>query len=177
MRVYDPCSGSGGMLILSAEHVREHGGNPKNLGLYGQEDNGGVWSISKMNMILYGIPDADLRNGDTLAEPLHVEGGELMRFDRVITNPPFSQNYSADGIPHPERFPYGFCPESGKKADLMFLQHMVSVLRQGVAWSARSCPTGCCSGAVLAHRKNALRDGLFDVRHSVVHEANDRWGE
>ena len=55
---------------------------------------------------------------------------ELMRFDRVITNPPFSQNYSADGIPHPERFPYGFCPESGKKADLMFVQHMVSVLRQ-----------------------------------------------
>ena len=150
MRVYDPCSGSGGMLILSAEHVREHGGNPRNLGLYGQEDNGGVWSISKMNMILHGIPDADLRNGDTLAEPLHVEGGELMRFDRVITNPPFSQNYSADGIPFPERFPYGFCPESGKKADLMFVQHMHSVLRQPVttgAWSAPSCPTGCSSAA------------------------------
>ena len=130
-RVYDPCSGSGGMLIMSAEHVREHGGNPKNLGLYGQEDNGGVWSMSKMNMILHGIPDADLRNGDTLGEPLHVGGGELMRFDPVITNPPFSQNYSADGLPFKERFPYGFCPESGKKADLMFVQHMVSVLRQG----------------------------------------------
>ena len=46
MRVYDPCSGSGGMLILSAEHLREHGGNPRNLGLYGQEDNGGVWSLA-----------------------------------------------------------------------------------------------------------------------------------
>ena len=69
MRVYDPCSGSGGMLILSKEYVDEHGGNPRNLGLYGQEDNGGVWSICKMNMILHGIPDADLRNGDTLAEP------------------------------------------------------------------------------------------------------------
>lgn len=44
-RVYDPCSGSGGMLNLSAEHVREHGGNPRSLGLYGQEDNDGVWSI------------------------------------------------------------------------------------------------------------------------------------
>jgi type I restriction enzyme M protein len=44
MRVYDPCCGSGGMLILAAEHVREHGGNPRNLGLYCQEDNGGVWS-------------------------------------------------------------------------------------------------------------------------------------
>ena len=88
MRIYDPCSGSGGMLILSNQYVEEHGGNPRNLALFGQEDNGGVWSISKMNMILHGISDADLRNGDTLAEPLHVDAGELMRFDRVITNPP-----------------------------------------------------------------------------------------
>lgn len=128
MRVYDPCSGSGGMLIQSAEYVQDRGDDPRDLGLYGQEDNGGVWSISKMNMILHGIADADLRNGDTLAEPLHTAGGQLMRFDRVITNPPFAQNYSAAGLPFPERFVYGRCPESGKKADLMFVQHMVAVL-------------------------------------------------
>jgi type I restriction enzyme M protein len=87
MRIYDPCSGSGGMLILSKEYVEEHGGNARNLALFGQENNGGVWSISKMNLLLHGIPDADIRNADTLAEPLHTEGGELTRFDRVITNP------------------------------------------------------------------------------------------
>jgi type I restriction enzyme M protein len=129
MRIYDPCSGSGGMLILSKEHVEEHGGNARNLALFGQENNGGVWSISKMNLLLHGIPDADIRNGDTLADPLHTEGGELMRFDRVITNPPFSQNYTQEGIPFPERFPYGWCPEGGKKADLMFVQHMISLIR------------------------------------------------
>ena len=131
MRIYDPCSGSGGMLILSKEYLDEHGLNSKNLRLYGQESNGGVWSISKMNMILHDIADADVRNGDTLAEPLHLEGGELMRFDRVITNPPFSQNYTRDGMPFPERFHFGFCPETGKKADLMFVQHMLAVLRSG----------------------------------------------
>ncbi len=152
------------MLILSAEYVREHGGNPRNLGLYGQEDNGGVWSICKMNMLLHGIPDADLRNDDTLAEPLHLEGGELMRFDRVITNPPFSQNYAADGIPFPERFRYGFCPESGKKADLMFVQHMLSVLRPDGAWSAPSCPTACCSGrAEKEIRTGFIEDDLLDA--------------
>ena len=41
MKVYDPCSGSGGMLIMSNEYVEEHGGDPRNLGLFGQEDNGG----------------------------------------------------------------------------------------------------------------------------------------
>jgi type I restriction enzyme M protein len=133
MRIYDPCSGSGGMLIHARDFVAEHGGDPRNLGLYGQELNGSAWSMSKMNMILHGIPDADLRNNDagTLEDPAHLEAGELMRFDRIVTNPPFSQNYTVSGIPFPERFPYGFCPEGGKKADLMFVQHMVSVLRQG----------------------------------------------
>jgi type I restriction enzyme M protein len=131
MRIYDPCSGSGGMLVLSKEYLDEHRFDSRNLGLFGQESNGGVWSISKMNMLLHGVADADVRNEDTLARPEHVEGGELMRFDRVVTNPPFSQNYSRTGMKFPERFRFGFCPESGKKADLMFVQHMLAVLRPG----------------------------------------------
>jgi len=129
MSVYDPCAGSGGMLIYAANHVAEEGGDPTDLVLAGQENNGTTWSISKMNMLLHGIPDADLRNDDTLANPAHVEDGELQRFDRVITNPPFSQNYDKADMAHPERFRYGYTPEGGKKADLMFLQHMVAVLR------------------------------------------------
>ena len=129
MRIYDPCVGSGGMLIHSKQYVEERGGNPFNLRLYGQDNNGGVWPMCKMNMILHGIADADIQNDDVLSSPLHLDGGELMRFDRVITNPPFSQNYSKTGMKFPERFRYGFCPESGKKGDLMFLQHMLAVLR------------------------------------------------
>lgn len=164
MRIYDPCSGSGGMLILSKEHVEEHGGNSRNLALFGQENNGGVWSISKMNLLLHGIPDADIRNADTLAEPLHTEGGELMRFDRVITNPPFSLNYTKDGIPFPERFRYGWCPEGGKKADLMFVQHMISVLRpQGTV--ATVMPHGVLfrGGTEREIRKGLLDDDLLDA--------------
>ncbi len=129
MRIYDPCVGSGGMLTLAKQHVEEHGGDARNLALYGQDNNGGVWAICKMNMLLHGIADADIQNEDTLAKPMHREGGELMRFDRVLTNPPFSQNYTRAGTEFQERFRYGWCPESGKKADLMFAQHMVSVLR------------------------------------------------
>jgi type I restriction enzyme M protein len=101
MKIYDPCSGSGGMLVMSKEYLVEHALNSKNLGLYGQESNGGVWSISKMNMLLHGIPDADVRNEDTLGKPQHTEGGELMRFDRVITNPPFSPNYEKKELAYP----------------------------------------------------------------------------
>jgi type I restriction enzyme M protein len=139
--IYDPCVGSGGMLILAKDYIDEHGGDGTRADLCGQEANGTVWSIAKMNMLLHGISTADLRNDDTLAEPQHVEGGELMRFDRVLSNPPFSINWgTADtdrqGQPvfkpkHPERFRYGQVPLGSKKADLMFLQHMVAVLRDG----------------------------------------------
>lgn len=134
MRVYDPCAGSGGMLIQSSTYVEEHNGDPRDLALYGQESYGGTWSMSKMNLILHGIRDANIANDDTLATPTHVSGGELLHFDRIITNPPFSLNYNKADMDFPERMEYGWCPESGKKADLMFVQHMLAVLRpSGVA--------------------------------------------
>jgi type I restriction enzyme M protein len=126
--VYDPCCGSGGMLILSKEYLEEQGGDPKHLSLFGQEASGSVWAIAKMNMLLHGITSADLRNEDTLTDPQHVEGGELMRFDRILTNPPFSIGFTPSNQ-FPERFQYGQVPEGAKKADLMFLQHMVASLK------------------------------------------------
>ncbi len=129
MEIYDPTVGSGGMLIQSREYVAETGGNSRNLSLFGQEDNGGTWSICKMNMILHGVNAADIRQGDTLKDPQHVEGtGELKRFDRVIANPPFSQNYIRKEMKFDTRF-HTFMPESGKKADLMFVQHMLASLK------------------------------------------------
>ena len=92
-RIYDPCCGSGGMLIAAKEYIDEHGEDGRKADLFGQEFNGTVWSIAKMNMLLHGISNAWLENEDTLAEPLHVEGGELLRFDRILTNPPFSINW------------------------------------------------------------------------------------
>jgi type I restriction enzyme M protein len=131
MRVYDPCSGSGGMLIYAREHVAEHGteADALNLSLFGQENNGTTWAISKLNMVLHGINNADLANDDTLLTPNHLDDrGNLLRFDRVLTNPPFSQNYATAGMDHKERFGYGWTPENGKKADLMFAQHVLAVL-------------------------------------------------
>src|SRR6266540_494485 len=165
MSVYDPCSGSGGMLILSKDYVEEHGGNPRNLRLAGQENNGGVWSISKMNLLLHGIPDADMQNGDTLAEPMHLQGGRLERFDRVLSNPPFSLNYSREGMQHKERFQWGWAPEGGKKADLMFVQHMVSVLKAGKGLAATVMPHGVLfrGGAERAIRTKLLEQDVIEA--------------
>ena len=164
MGIYDPCSGSGGMLIYARNHVADNGGDATNLVLAGQENNGTTWAISKMNMLLHSIRDADLHNNDTLNSPEHTSGGELRRFDRVITNPPFSQNYDKASLTHTERFRYGYTPEGGKKADLMFLQHMLAVLKSdGIV--ATVMPHGVLfrGGAEGAIRRRIIEDDLLDT--------------
>jgi type I restriction enzyme M protein len=131
MSVYDPTVGSGGMLIQMRDYLREKGGSADELALYGQDSKGNVWSICKMNMLLHGISHADIRQQDTLREPQHLdETNELKRFDRVVANPPFSQNYIKKDLKFSGRFPV-MMPEKGKKADLMFVQHMLAVLKHG----------------------------------------------
>ena len=140
MRIYDPCSGSGGMLIAAHEYVVGHGGDGADVRLFGQEDNGSAWTIAKMNMILHGIRGVDIRLGDTLSDPQHLKRpGEVMQFDRVITNPPFSQAYIPGDLETDsdkreaqemlrQRFRFGSCSSGSKKADWMFAQHMLASL-------------------------------------------------
>ena len=131
LSIYDPTCGSGGMLIISREYVEQSGGDPTNLELCGQVNDASAWSICKLNMLLHGVPGADIRLEDTLLHPQHREAGALERFDRVIANPPFSQNYTRNNMEYPERFRWGWCPTTGKKGDLMFAQHMLAVCKPG----------------------------------------------
>ncbi|MBC8385346.1 MAG: type I restriction-modification system subunit M [Candidatus Cloacimonetes bacterium] len=124
--IYDPTCGSGGMLIESKNYVETRYGNSKKLGFYGQELSGTTWSMCKMNMLFHDIYDAEILNGDTLDDPQHIENGELQRFDIVIANPPFSQNY--DKLKN-FRDRFNFWMPTKKKADFMFVQHMISVLK------------------------------------------------
>lgn len=124
--IYDPTVGSGGMLIECKNYVEARYGSSRGLSFYGQEMNGTTWSLCKMNMLFHEIFDAKIEQGDTLMKPQHLEGGELKRFDIVIANPPFSQNYN-DIKEHRERFRF-WMPKK-KKADFMFVQHMMNVLK------------------------------------------------
>ena len=128
--IYDPTVGSGGFLIQAHQYVEEQGQNADDLALYGQDSNGTVWSICKMNMILHNVTRSTIENGDTLEDPLILDNGHIRKFDRVLANPPFSQNYSRASMKFTSRF-REWCPETGKKADLMFVQHMLASLKPG----------------------------------------------
>ena len=131
MRICDPTFGSAGMLIFTADHVRENGGNPQNLVLHGQERNLGTLAIGKLNMLLHGLPTARLEPGDVIAEPgLLDETGRLLSYDRVIANPPFSlKSWGSEFAPHDphHRFDrYGAAPPK-TRGDFAFLLHMLGV--------------------------------------------------
>ncbi|HHI5045578.1 TPA: type I restriction-modification system subunit M [Vibrio parahaemolyticus] len=167
MRIYDPTTGSGGMLVQTRNYLKEHGENPANLSLFGQEMNLNTWAICKMNMFLHGVHSADIRKGDTLREPKHTKGGELLTFDRVIANPPFSlkkwgkDECDSDGF---GRFPYGTPPKDA--GDLAFVQHMIaSTNNEGMV------------GVVMPHgvlfrgsSEKAIRQGILedDLLEAVI---------
>lgn len=130
-RIYDPTTGSGGMLVESLHYIKDNGGNSKNVSLFGQEINLGTWAICKMNMLFHNARGADIKKGDTIRDPKHLEGGALKTFDKILANPPFSlKNWGIEEAQADQyhRFPYGIPPKS--YGDLAFVSHMVASLNQ-----------------------------------------------
>ncbi len=148
--IYDPTCGSGSLLIKTGNTAKEKENDLiKSLALYGQEMNGSSWSMAKMNMFLHQIMDARIYWGDTLANPLHLDSdGNLMQFDVIVSNMPFSQDKWAAGFNNSSsmagngrefkmeaaldryhRFDWGVPPAS--KGDWAFLLHMIASLRSG----------------------------------------------
>jgi len=165
MKIYDPTVGSGGMLIQTRNYLMKNGDNAQNLSLYGQEENQNTWAICKMNMFLHGVVNADIKIGDTLGNPQHTRGGELMSFDRVIANPPFSLKKwgkkIADSDPY-GRYPYGTPPKDA--GDLAFIQHMIASLnaegKMGVVVPHGVLFRGASEKAI---RKGILEDDLLEA--------------
>ena len=165
MRICDPTAGSGGMLIECAHHIERKGGNPRNLTLHGQEKNLGTWAICKMNMLLHGLPDARIEKGDTIRDPKLVDEGELLLYDRVIANPPFSLDEWGRDVAESDgygRFRFGVPPKT--KGDLAFVQHMVAVLngagRLGVVMPHGVLFRGAAEGRI---RRGLLEEDLFEA--------------
>ncbi|AEV67201.1 type I restriction-modification system subunit M [Acetivibrio clariflavus] len=164
-RIYDPTVGSGGMLIQSLAYIKEHGGNWKNVSLFGQEINLSTWAICKMNMLLHNAKGADIQKGDTIREPMHLEGGMMKTFDKVLANPPFSlDNWGYDEAqadPY-HRFPYGVPPKS--YGDLAFVCHMIASLNNKGKMGT-VVPHGVLfrGGAEANIRKGFLKDDLVEA--------------
>jgi type I restriction enzyme M protein len=165
MRICDPACGSGGMLISCAKYIEGLGGNPLNISLYGQEKNINTWAICKMNMLLHGLVDAHVERGDTIRDPKLVKNGELILFDRVIANPPFSlKNWGKEDIEKDGygRFRFGLPPKS--YGDLAFVQHMVATINnRGMVGVVMPHGVLFRGGAEERIRKGILKEDLLEA--------------
>jgi type I restriction enzyme M protein len=157
--VYDPTCGSGSLLLKVGDQATAQ------VTLYGQESDGPTAGLAYMNMVLHGSPTADIKQGNTLANPLFTENGQLKTFDYVVANPPFSDKRWSTGLdplndPH-ERFKHIGVPPP-KQGDYAYLLHIVRSLKsQGKG--ACILPHGVLfrGNAEAEIRKNLIRRGYI----------------
>jgi len=129
--VYDPAYGSGGMLISAYQHVENEFGKEAldKLFLFGQEVNYKTLALSKMNLYIHDIRNAQVAQGDSLLYPKFKEKEGIKKFNMVIANPPWNQDgYDEETLKKgefwKERFEYGFTPR--QSADWAWIQHMLA---------------------------------------------------
>lgn len=165
--IYDPACGSGGMLVEAVNEVVAHGGSAQAIRLYGQEVSLTTSAIARMNLFLRDIEDARIVRGDTLLQPKHLDAaGNLMRFDVVLANPPFS--LKKWGSKEWERDPFGrnqlgVPPTSN--GDMAWIEHMLSSMKDGHGRVGVVMPHGVLfrGGAEAKIREGLLREDLLEA--------------
>jgi len=170
--IYDPACGSGGMLIISYQHVEdEHGKSEADkLFLFGQEANHKTVALSKMNHYIHDIRNAQLALGDTLLYPKFKEGEEIRKFDVLITNPPWNQDgYHEEVLKKGEfwkdRFRHGFPPK--QSADWAWIEHMLASSKHDNGRIGIVIDNGCL---FRGGKEKAIRTGIVndDLIESII---------
>ena len=155
--VYDPCCGSGGLLIkCQLRFLEKYGKDTKTspLRFYGQEINHTTYAMAKMNVFIHDM-EADIALGNTMTDPAFIKDG--MRFDVVVANPMWNQKFPESLYEEDNygRFSFGYPPENS--ADWGWVQHMYASLKEK-GRMAVVLDTGAVSRGSGAEGRNRERD-------------------
>ncbi len=154
--IYDPTCGSGSLLLkVGYEAISQ-------VTLYGQEKDAATSGLARMNMILHNYPTAEIKQGNTLANPRYLDEktGQLKTFDYVVANPPFSDKRWMNGLdpehdPHQRFESFGIPP--AKQGDYAYLLHIVR--------SLKSSGKGAC---ILPHGVLFRGNSEGEIRRNLV---------
>lgn len=164
--ICDPACGSGSLLMKCGRKVVSNH-QSKQYALYGQEAIGSTWSLAKMNMFLHGEDNHKIEWGDTIRNPkLLDKDGNLMLFDVVAANPPFSlEKWGHDDAEHDKfsRFRRGIPPKT--KGDYAFISHMVETLKPKTGRMGVIVPHGVLfrGGTEGVIRQKMIEENLLDA--------------
>jgi len=167
--ICDPTVGSGGFLLEAFNYLKDKAGEQiaRSLYLYGQEINISTFAIARINMFLHGLDSADIRRGDTLANPQFINNmGGLQTFDIVVANPPYSIKEWEFEIFRNDKYGridgYELPPQ--KNADFAFLLHIVKSLnsngRAGIVLPHGVLFRGGAEGRI---REQLIKKDLIDA--------------
>lgn len=151
-RVFDPACGSCGLFVQSADFIRDHAGEPRNIAVYGQENNIATWRIGRMNLAIHGLA-GDIEIGDSMLNDKHPG----LKADFVLANPPFNdKKWGASQVADDIRWKYGVPPDSN--ANYAWIQHFIHHL----------APDGR-AGFVMANGSlTANQSGEGTIREAIV---------
>ncbi len=155
--IYDPTCGSGSLLLRALAEASHHG-----VSLFGQEKDGSTAALAKLNMILHGVTNADIRVANTLTDPQFTVAGNLQTFDICVANPPFSVKdwVASDAtVDQYNRWTEHLMPPA-KCGDYAFLLHLI-----------RSMNTETGRGAcILPHGVLFRGNAEYNIRKYIVEQ-------
>lgn len=166
--IYDPTVGSGGFLLEAYDYLRQKSGEKtaRTLYLYGQEQNLATFAIARINMFLHGLDSADIRRGDTLANPQFLnQQGNLQTFDIVVANPPYAiKDWEYDAFKNRYGRVDGYEMPPNKLADYAFVLHIIKSMNQN-GRAGVVLPHGVLfrSGAEARIREQIIKNDLIET--------------
>ena len=174
MEIYDPCCGSGGLLVKCEIAMEEAAKGKKRtvapLKLYGQEYIAETWAMANMNMIIHDM-EGQIEIGDTFKNPKFRTGGKLRSFDRVVANPMWNQDWFTDADydnDELDRFPSGAGFPGKSSADWGWVQHMHASMN-AIGRAAVVLDTGAASrgsGNAGTNKERTVRQWFVD--HDLI---------
>lgn len=153
--IYDPTCGSGSLLLRALAEASNH-----RVSICGQEKDSSTAALAKLNMLLHGVSNAEIKVGDTLSDPQFKQYGMLSTFDVCVANPPFSmKNWLSSGmeIDQYNRWSPNLLPPA-KCGDYAFLLHLINSMKQEEGRGACILPHG------VLFRGNAE----YDIRKDII---------
>ena len=167
-RVYDPCCGSSGMFVQSAEFVRARAGGGddgedgsqalRDVSIYGQESNYTTWRLSRMNLAIRAM-HGNIAHGDSFHEDRHPD----LRADYILANPEFNQKaWGGERLAGDRRWRYGAPPPNN--ANFAWVQHIIHHLAPGgfAGFVLANASMSSQQRDEAAIRRAIVQDGLVD---------------